>query len=349
MHRTLGKYASALFLCAAALLPAAASAQSCTTPTAYYGTLMQIADLDGNGTQEAICNAYSEINVVSGTAATRYPLSNTYWTLAGVVDVDGLPGAEVVLQQGTQITILKHYQRTTTYVNNMGSAWTIGAFADVDGSGGKEIVVTDPTRLRIVYGGPGSVGDYWIGAASRVAAGAIADMDGNLGMEIPLESGSNLVVYGRYSGLQTIWITAGTNWKVCTDIANCASDMNGVAGAELLLALPSEVKVYSMKSGGLSSYWIGSQYATLENGVRPLDDRPGNDVAMARSDGMLLILHPAGGGLQTISGAGTFGTLWQLVGYANLDGVAGDEIRIRSLSNNRIYRVYPRTGSVVAE
>lgn len=63
----------ALFMAAAAVVPSQAFAQSCTTATAYYGELLQTADLDGNGTLDAVCNGYSEINVVSGSAAT--PLS----------------------------------------------------------------------------------------------------------------------------------------------------------------------------------------------------------------------------------------------------------------------------------
>ena len=350
MHRHLGKIGLALFLAACALLPTRASAQSCTVGNNYYGAFLQAADLDGDGTLEAVCNGYSEINVVSGSTASHYPISNVYWTLAGVADVDGQPGAEVVLQQGTQITLVRHYARTTSVIPNMGSTWTIAAFADVDGYAGKEIIVTDPTRLRIVSGGSGGITDNWIGAPATVATGAIADMDGRAGMEIPLESGSNLIVYGRYIGLRSTWVTSGTNWKVCTEIANCASDMDGVAGAELLLALPSEVRIYSAKAGTMNSYWIGGQYATLTDGVRPLDDRAGNDIALARGgDGMLLILRPAVGTVQTISGAGSFGNYWSLVGYANLDGVTGDEIRVRSSTSNRIYRVYPRSGSVVPE
>ncbi|WP_369933980.1 hypothetical protein [Xanthomonas tesorieronis] len=341
----------ALFMAAVAAAPVLAVAQSCSTSTAYYGELMQTADLDGNGTLEAVCNGYSEINVVSGNTATRYPLSNTYWTLAAVTDVDGSPGAEVVLKQGTQLTIVKHYARTTAAIYIGAGTWDIGAFADVDAIAGNEIAITTPTLLRIVYPRNGSITDHYIGTASRVVAGAVADMDGLPGSEIPLEAGSNLVVYGRNAGLRTTWVTNGTNWKICADIANCASDMNGVAGAELLLALPSEVKIYSLKSGALNSYWIGSQYATLENGVRDLDGAAGNEVAMAQGGGSgnLLILRPASGTLQTINGAGSFGTSWTLLGYANLDGVAGDEIRIRSNSNNRIYRVYPRSGTVSVE
>lgn len=341
----------ALFMAAAAVVPSQAFAQSCTTATAYYGELLQTADLDGNGTLDAVCNGYSEINVVSGSAATRYPLSNTPWTLASVIDVDGSPGAEVVLKQGNQLTLVKHYARTTAAIYIGTTAWDIGAFTDVDAIAGNEIAITTPTLLRIVYPRTGSITDHYIGTASHVAAGAIADMDGLPGNEIPLEAGSNLVVYGRNTGLRTNWVTSGTNWKICADIANCASDMNGVAGAELLLALPSEVKVYSLKSGALNSYWIGSQYATLDNGVRDLDGLAGNDVAMAQGGGSgnLLILRPAVGTLQTINGAGSFGSTWTLVGYANLDGVAGDEIRIRSNTNNRVYRVYPRSGTVSVE
>ncbi|WNG41482.1 hypothetical protein F0U61_53210 [Archangium violaceum] len=348
MYRLIGKIGFTLLMAAAAAVPSKAFAQSCSTSTAYYGELLQVADLDGNGTNEAVCNAYSEINVVSGTTATRYPLSNTYWTLASVIDVDGSPGAEVVLKQGNQLTIIKHYSRTTSSFN-IGATWEIGAFADVDGIAGNEIAVTTPTQLRIVYARTGTITDHYVGTASRVATGAVSDMDGNAGKEIPLEAGSNLMIYGRSAGLRSFYI-GGTNWKVCTEIANCASDMNGVAGAELLLALPSEVRIVSLQSGTITSYWIGSQYATLRDGVRDFDGVAGNEIAMAQGGtGNLLILRPRAGYLQTINGAGTFGSLWTLVDYVNLDGMAGDEIRVRSNTNNRIYRVYPRSGTVSAE
>jgi hypothetical protein len=306
MQGLIGKVCSALIMAAAAVAPSQVFAQSCSTSTAYYGVLMQVADLDGNGSLEAVCNGYSEIAVVaSNGTATRYPISNVYWTQSVIDDVDGTPGAEVVLGQAPHLTVIRHYSRTKV--------------------------------------------SQYIGPSFTIAVGAVSDMDGVAGKEIPLESGSNLVIYGRNAILRTVWITSNNNWKVCTEIANCASDMNGTTGAELLLALPNEVKIYSMASGGLSSYWIGNQYATLSNGVRDFDGVVGNDIAIARADGMLHVLRPRSGYLQSISGAGTFGSSWTLVGYANLDGVAGDEIRIRSNTNSRIYRVYPRTGSVVAE
>lgn len=307
MQRLIGKACSVLLMAASAVAPAQVFAQSCTTSTAYYGVLMQTADLDGNGSLEAVCNGYSEIAVVAGNGtATRYPISNVYWTQSVIDDIDGTPGAEVVLGQAPHLTVIRHYSRSKV--------------------------------------------SQYIGPNFTIAVGAVSDLDGQAGKEIPLESGSNLVIYGRNTILRTVWITSNNNWKVCTDIANCASDMNGTAGAELLIALPSEVKIYSMMSGALNSYWIGSQYATLTDGVRDFDGVAGNDIAMAQGgNGNLLILRPRAGYLQTISGAGTFGSSWTLVGYANLDGVAGDEIRIRSNTNNRIYRVYPRSGTVSAE
>ena len=306
MHRLFGKICFALSMAAAAVVPTQAFAQSCSTSTAYYGVLMQVADLDGNGSLEAVCNGYSEIAVVaSNGTATRYPISNVYWTQSVIDDIDGTPGAEVVLGQAPHLTVIRHYSRTKV--------------------------------------------SQYIGPSFTIAVGAVTDLDGVAGKEIPLESGSNLVIYGRNAILRTVWITPNSNWKVCTEIANCASNMNSTTGAELLLALPNEVKIYSMASGSLASYWIGNQYATLNDGVRDFDGAAGNDIAIARADGMLHVLRPASGYLQSISGAGTFGSSWTLVGYANLDGVAGDEIRIRSNTNNRIYRVYPRTGSIQVE
>lgn len=306
MQGLIGKVCSALILATAAIAPSQVFAQSCTTSTAYYGVLMRVADLDGNGSLEAVCNGFSEIAVVAGNGiATRYPISNVYWTQSVIDDIDGTPGAEVVLGQAPHLTVIRHYSRTKV--------------------------------------------SQYIGPNFTIAVGAVSDLDGVAGKEVPLESGSNLVIYGRNAVLRTVWIAPNTNWKVCTDIANCASDMNGATGAELLLALPSEVKIYSMASGGLSSYWIGNQYATLRDGVRDFDGVVGNDIAIARADGMLHVLRPRNGYLQSISGAGTFGTSWTLVSYGNLDGIAGDEILIRSNTNGRTYRVTPRTGTVTQQ
>ena len=344
-----GRIGAALFLAAVAVLPVQAFAQSCTVGNTYYGELLRTADLDGNGTQEAVCNVYSAINVVSGTVATRYPLTNVYWTLANVIDINGSPGAEIVLKQGNHLTVITHATRKTTQYN-IGATWEIGAFTDIDATAGNEVAITTPTQLRIVNARTGSITDRHIGTASRIATGAVSDMDGLPGTELPIEAGGSLFIYGRNTSLRSIRIASDANWKVCTDIANCASDMNGVAGAELLIAVPGAVKIYSLKSGTLSHYTLHGQYATLRDGVRNLDGAAGNDIALARGgDGNIIIIRPRSGDLRFINGYGTFGNYWELVNYANLDGIAGDEIRVRSLSNGRIYRVYPLTGAVRAE
>jgi hypothetical protein len=62
-----------------------------------------------------------------------------------------------------------------------------------------------------------------------------------------------------------------------------------------------------------------------------------------------VIRRPRAGVVQTISGAGTFGSSWTLVGYINADGQPGDELRLRSTATGRVYRVNPRSGTVSAE
>ena len=115
MQGLICKVCSALLMAVAAVAPSQAFAQSCTTSTAYYGVLMQVADLDGNGSLEAVCNGWSEIAVVAGNGtATRYPISNVYWTQSVIDDIDGTPGVEVVLGQAPHLTVIRHYSRSKT-------------------------------------------------------------------------------------------------------------------------------------------------------------------------------------------------------------------------------------------
>ncbi len=344
----------ALMLTTCAWLPGTASAQ---------GVLIGSADLDGDGIAEQVYNNGPGITVRSTNGSTtNYPVSSGSWALlygsfSSVVDLDGEPGAEIPVNRGGSLLIISHRTRGTQSYPMSGSwAAAPGGIVDLDGTAGREITIIGTEGLRIVNQRLRSVRNVAVSGQFAVIGGAISDLDGVPGAEIPVANGQYLRIY-RYSvaSMVNLQISSGS-WAVCTTGSNCVSDMNGDPGNELIVVVPNEIRIVKLYSTGggpfanfVSNYWIGYQYAILSDGVREFDGGAGNDIAMARNDGSLLILRPRTGTLQTISGAGTFGSTWTLEGYANLDGATGDEIRVRSNTNNRVYRIYPRSGSVVAE
>lgn len=322
---------------------------------AGFGLLIGSADLDGDGLPEDVYNNLSSINVVRGTTVTSYPIGFTSWALlngdfSSVVDLDGAPGAEIPVNIGGSLLIIHHATRSTsTYA--MGSSWAAapGGFADLDGQPGKEIVIVTPTGVRIVQERARNVRSVAISGQYAVIGAAITDLDGTAGAEVPISNGSSLMIYSFVRGVLSSFPMGSGSWAVCTSGSDCVSDMDGLPGAELLIAVPNAIQVLRYRSGVINNFFIGQQYATLSAGVRDFDGAAGNDIAMARADGGLLIIRPASGVIQTINGAGTFGSSWTLVGYINADGLPGDEIRIRSTATSRVYRANPRTGSVSAE
>ncbi|MEZ4358806.1 MAG: hypothetical protein R3B48_01400 [Kofleriaceae bacterium] len=324
-----------------------------------YGTLMGSADLDGNGTLEQVYNNLSSIKVVSGTSVTTYSLGFTSWALlygdfSSVVDLDGQPGAEIAVNVGSSLKVINHRLRTmSTY--SMPATWAAapGGITDLDGTAGAEITIITTSGLRLVTERTHTTRDVSIGGQFAVISKGIVDLDGTRGAEIPVASGPYLKVYNmRRASLQTFTISTGS-WAVCTTGSACVSDLDGDPGNELVIISGSELKVLSLYSTGgvfgsfLHSYTIGQQFAILSNGVRQFNSSVGNDIAISRNDGRLLVLYPRTGYLQTINGTGTFGSSWSLLGYINRSG--GDQIRVHSYVNNRNYVVDPRTGSILAE
>jgi len=335
---------------AGAWLPGAASAQ---------GVLMGSADLDGDGIAETVYNNGSYITVKSTNGSSyNYQVSGGSWALlygnfTSVQDLDGSPGAEIPINIGGALMVINHNSRSSYNYQISTGSWAAspGGITDLNGVAGNEIVIVASDSLKIVDHRARSTSSQPMSGTYAIAVYGIKDLDGQPGAEIPIANGSALRVYNyRTRSMSSTPVSSGS-WAICNDpgIPNCVSDLNGTAGAELILILPNYISVYSYVTGSMSNYIINAQYAILNDGVRPFDGTAGNEIAVARSDGNINIVYPRTGTVQYINGAGTFGTWWSLLNYANLDGVAGDEIRVRNNSSNRIYRIYPRSGSVVLE
>lgn len=340
---------SALFVAMMVCAPRLAGAAS-------FGILIGSADLDGDGVPEDVYNNLSSINVVRGTTVTSYPIGFTSWALlngdfTSVVDLDGNPGAEIPVNIGGSVLVIRHATRSTTTYPIGTSSWAAapGGIADLDGQPGKEIVIVTPTGLRIVQDRARNTRSVAVPGQFAVIGGAVADLDGIAGAEVPIASGSALMIYSFARSVLSSFPISSGSWAVCTTGSSCVSDLDGAAGAELIIAVPNALQVLRYRAGVINSFPIGQQYAILGDGVRDFDGAPGNDIALSVASGALLIIRPAAGVVQTISGAGTFAPSWTVLGYINADGLPGDEIRVRSTTSGRAYRVNPRSGSVSAE
>lgn len=339
----------ALALTAWAWLPGTASAQ---------GVLMGSADLDGDNIAEQVYSNGSYITVKSTNGSSyNYQVSTGPWTLlygdfSSVTNLDGVPGAEISINRGSTLLVINHNTRST-YSYPMSGSWTAspGGITDLDGIAGNEITIAASDSLRIVHHRSRSTNSIPMYGTYSIAAYGIKDMDGVAGAEIPIANGSQLQIYNdRTRSMRSTYVSSGS-WSICNDpgTPNCVSDTNGTAGAEVVLIRPNYLSIYSYFTGSMNNYTINAQYSILTDGVRGFDGITGNEIAVSRSDGNINIVYPRTGNVQFINGAYTFGTWWSLLNYVNLDGVAGDEIRVRNNATNRNYRIYPRTGSVVAE
>ncbi|MGN6150537.1 MAG: hypothetical protein ACTHOH_00825 [Lysobacteraceae bacterium] len=340
----------ALGLAACAWLPGTASAQ---------GVLMGSADLDGDGIAETVYNNGSYITVKNTSGSSyNYQVSTGSWALlygdfSSVKDLDGSPGAEIPINIGGALKVINHNTRSSYNYQISTGSWAAspGGITDLDGIAGNEILIVASDSLKVVDHRARSTSSQPMSGTYAVAVYGIRDLDGQPGAEVPIANGSALRVYNyRTRSLSSMPVSSGS-WAICNDpgIPNCVSDMNGTPGAELVLILPNYITVYSYATGSSSNYLINAQYAILSDSVRQFDGTTGNEIAIARNDGNINIVYPRTGTVQFINGSNTFGTWWSLLNYANLDGVAGDEIRVRNNGTARNYRIYPRSGSVVAE
>jgi hypothetical protein len=340
---------ASLALIACTWLPGTASAQ---------GILMGSADLDGDNVAETVYNNGSYITVKSTNGSSyNYQTTSGGWGLlngdfSSVKDLDGTPGAEIPINIGGALKVINHNSRST-YNYQMSGSWAAspGGITDLDGIAGNEIAIVASDSLRIVRHRSRSTNSTPMSGTYAIAVYGIKDLDGQPGAEIPIANGSALRIYNDRTRSMSSLPVSGGSWAICNDpgIPNCVSDMNGTPGAELVLILPNYISVYSYVTGSMSNYMINAQYAILSDGVRDFNGTVGNEIAVARNDGHINIIYPRTGTVQFISGNNTFGTWWSLLNYANLDGVAGDEIRVRNNGTARNYRIYPRSGTVSAE
>ncbi|MFD0590267.1 hypothetical protein ACFQZE_19975 [Paenibacillus sp. GCM10027627] len=260
--------------------------------TGYY---LGSWDLKGTGQQQSVYNQLSQIAVVepSGTSRT-YSIGNTSWALLGVEDLDGEPGAEIILNVvkpgtigGSVVYIISHRTgQVRSY--DPGGSWAVLKTTDTDGEPGKEIVLKVIPRsfgveeIKIINQRRQEVKRYAFNES--IAPLGFADTDGQPGEEVIINRAGNAVVFirDRTTNL-TVSTLRTTNWNVLG-----ISDTDGKPGQEVVLNTGQHVYTIRDASRTAGNHAIGT-YWTFR-GFANMDGRPGNEIQVL-VNGVLKIVY----------------------------------------------------------
>ncbi len=162
------------------------------------------ADTDGDGTADTITT------VTSGTTGVRVFHPNTgatkFYTISGgfnvhsIVDTNGAPGAEIIINRPTGLTstngITVIHDRNGTSSNYLyapGVPFSINSIADTDGQPGSEIIV-DRHAASSLYSGENGISIvndrtqtkqlYWIDLYAGFSIRNVTNYDGIAGAEV---------------------------------------------------------------------------------------------------------------------------------------------------------------------
>ena len=299
----------------------------------YAGTYLGSWDLRGDGQRDLVYRESFGIRVLQPNGNRRdYSLGNTAWSLFGAYDTDGNDGAELVLKAGEDVVIIDHaYQSIRRYpVGSM--AWSIVRAADLTSDGADELIVRFGNSLRIISDENSSQRDIHFPGNDSWTLVDLADLSGNgldliiskpggvriVDPRLPRYKDFNFSGFSEYygvadlgkSGLQVIGrtstelyvitggrngsvkrypITTGQSWAIYQRTA----DTDGRSGEEVIIILPSSIKVVSHRSGTVRTYDFQSNY-TIDV-VQDMDGRSGDEIVVALSNGTVRIVYDRGG------------------------------------------------------
>ncbi len=173
--------------------------------------LMGVADVDGLAGKEILLNVsgsnYKEYKVLHNSAGYTTESSYSFnfgesviLLTGGIIDTDGKPGAEIVVNRGgTQVYIIHDANRTTYTYNISSSAWTILGFSEMDGLAGNEIAIKNGAYLTLIKDATRSSRDTYVSSSSWVFS-KFQNYDGKAGNEIYLNVSGVEKIFGWSSG-----------------------------------------------------------------------------------------------------------------------------------------------------
>ncbi|MFN3582215.1 MAG: hypothetical protein ACK4VV_17280 [Pseudomonas sp.] len=267
--------------------------------------------------------------VQSNGVRRDYPVGNVSWTFFGAYDTDGKPGSELVLRAGTDVLIIDHaYQTTRRYgVGNV--SWAIERAADLTSNGADELIVRFGNSLRIISDSNSSQRDINFPGNQSWALMDLANLSGQgLDLVINIPGGARIVdprratykdfnfsgfseVYGvadlrGRSDLQVIGRTSTELWVITGGVSGSVkrypvttqqswaiyqrtADTDGSAGEEVILILPTSIKIVRHRTGTVKTYNFNSNYTV--DALQDMDGRPGLEIIVRLAGGMTRIVN----------------------------------------------------------
>ncbi|MES2932787.1 MAG: hypothetical protein V4805_04800 [Pseudomonadota bacterium] len=274
-----------LMLALASLYSGAASAD------VYMGSW----DLTGTGQLQQVWNNGTQIKVLApnGTS-TDYSVKTggfgASWQLMGAEDLNGDAGKELILSVATSntsvlIQVISHKTKSSReYSVGYSTSWQKIAIEDLDGKPGKELVLNIVGQngyheYRVLHFPTYHETSYRFSNESVVIlTNGIIDTDGKPGAEIVVNRGGDdiVIIHDSTQNSKTYPIGAGL-WSLLG-----FSDLNGIAGNEVVLRYGDYLKVINDVTGELKNIFVGGNFAF--NSFQNVDGKGGNDILISKNN-----------------------------------------------------------------
>lgn len=155
-------------------------------------SLVAASDLTGQGA-DAVLNMGNGPQILNlRTGQTRRHQFSGYSAIFGVVDTDGLPGAEIIGRTSDKVYLIKGgVSGSLRYFNASSSeSWAIyGNSVDTDGNPGAEIILVMQGVIKIIHTANGAEKNYRIGSGNlNYSIDSATDIDGQPGVELQVRT-----------------------------------------------------------------------------------------------------------------------------------------------------------------
>jgi len=256
-------------------------------------TLLTTLDVDGNGDLEAaykftVRAGVDRLRVASanGTFVDHVVSYDGNWSLMVVDDLDGIAGQELALNVRTATNRFKiqtigrgsdwEYDPNTA-VSTV--SWSLMGTADTDGKPGKELILDTlegVQQFRVVHKSTGLVRSFPFspGESVRLLNGGIVDVDGRPGAELVVNrQGSTVYVIRDVDNTTSSYAVGNGAWSIVG-----YSDLNGVAGNEIVIKDADSLRAISDASHASRLFSVGANWAFQQ--FANTDGQPGNEVVV---------------------------------------------------------------------
>lgn len=302
------------------------------------------ADTNGDGVTDEI-NTYSDYFTIyhPNLGVYRYFYVGTSYSFFRTVDLDGTPGAEVVLHQGQFLHVfndLTGSQRGYD-IGATGIPMTTG---QANGLAGEEIIGFTNQGLFVVDVIRGLVSEYGLqpdlpifNPYLSVSMPKIADTNGNGGEEIVMLRSDNRVVNVDHTNgtvaVRDVSVTT-PGWITTSNLYDIA-DTDGKAGGEVILWRNDNAVIVLSDINGYMGMNIYPQPGLFNfSGLADTDSVLGTEIILSRNDFVVSIIRDRTGGISNYHVIQAF-DVEDIGGY---DGGVGADVCYATVLSDPVYR-----------